>query len=83
MSATSTTSPVTENTNEDREIQNALDKKRKKRIQHNNNNRDFKHPRVEGHIITRYHYYTVLWSVQVLHQQFGPPPLHQHCQRKP
>jgi len=48
MSATSTTSPVTENTNEDREIQNALDKKRKKRIQHNNNNRDSKHPRVEG-----------------------------------
>ena len=49
MTATSTTSPKTDpsNDNEDREIQNALDKKRKKRIKHSNS-KDSKHIKVEG-----------------------------------
>eukprot|EP00092_Neocalanus_flemingeri_P000584 GFUD01000619.1.p1 GENE.GFUD01000619.1~~GFUD01000619.1.p1 ORF type:complete len:698 (-),score=140.71 GFUD01000619.1:188-2281(-) len=49
MTATSTTSPKTDPSNdiEDREIQNALDKKRKKRIKHTNS-KDSKHIKVEG-----------------------------------
>ena len=49
MTATSTTSPKTDPSNdiEDREIQNALDKKRKKRIKHSNS-KESKHIKVEG-----------------------------------
>ena len=49
MTATSTTSPKTDPSNdiEDREIQNALDKKRKKRIRHSNS-KESKHIKVEG-----------------------------------
>jgi len=48
MTATSTTSPKTDQTNEEREIQNALDKKRKKRIRHSNNKDSNKLAKVEG-----------------------------------
>ena len=49
MTATSTTSPKSDPSNEieDREIQNALDKKRKKRIKHSNS-KDSKHIKIDG-----------------------------------
>lgn len=58
MTATSTTSPKTDPSNdiEDREIQNALDKKRKKRIKHSNS-KDSKHIKVEGAGSSIHQYY--------------------------
>jgi len=58
MTATSTTSPKTDPSNdiEDREIQNALDKKRKKRIRHSNS-KESKHIKVEGAGGSIHHYF--------------------------
>jgi len=58
MTATSTTSPKTDPSNdiEDREIQNALDKKRKKRIKHSSS-KESKHIKVDGTGSSIHHYF--------------------------
>jgi len=58
MTATSTTSPKSDPSNEieDREIQNALDKKRKKRIKHSNS-KDSKHIKIDGPGSSIHQYY--------------------------